>query len=108
MTNYVLQPPCCGAALALEAWAIGGESVRVEHFGPQALSVAYDGVRWIYCAGIEPAPALRGVYPQSLDVLEQLRAALTRAGSRFERVVRTWFYLGGITGRKAGASGIRS
>ena len=41
VTNYVLQPPCCGAALALEAWAIGGKSVRVEHFGSHALAVAY-------------------------------------------------------------------
>ena len=51
VTNYVLQPPCNGAALALEAWAIGGKSVRVERFGPHTLSVAYDGVRWICCAG---------------------------------------------------------
>jgi hypothetical protein len=30
VTNFVAQPPCCGAALALGAWAIGGSSVRVE------------------------------------------------------------------------------
>lgn len=97
VTNYVFQPPCCGAALALEAWAIGGKSVRIERFGPHALSVAYDGVRWIYCAGVQPAPSLKGVYRQTLDVLGQSRAALARAGSGFEHVVRTWFYLGGIT-----------
>ena len=97
VTNYVLQPPCCGAALALEAWAIGGDSVRVERFGPHALAVSYDSVRWVYCAGIKPDGSLRGVYPQSLDVLERLRAALAQAGSSFPRVVRTWFYLGGIT-----------
>ncbi len=97
VTNYVLQPPCCGAALSLEAWAIGGKSVRVERRGDHALSVAYDGVRWVYCAGVRPAPSLRGVYPQTLDVLERLRSALAEAGSGFERVVRTWFYLGGIT-----------
>jgi enamine deaminase RidA (YjgF/YER057c/UK114 family) len=98
VTNYVLQPPCCGAALAMEAWAIGGKSVRVEHFGPQALAVAYDGVRWVYCAGVKPASSSRGVYPQTLDALGRLRAALEQAGSSFERVVRTWFYLGDITG----------
>jgi enamine deaminase RidA (YjgF/YER057c/UK114 family) len=98
VTNYVLQPPCCGAALAMEAWAIGGKSVRVERFGPQALAVAYDGVRWVYCAGVKPASSLRGVYPQTLDALGRLRAALEQAGSSFERVVRTWFYLGDITG----------
>jgi enamine deaminase RidA (YjgF/YER057c/UK114 family) len=98
----VLQPPCCGAALALEAWAIGGKSVRVEHFGSHALAVEYDGVRWVYCAGVKPTASLRGVYPQTLDALRRLRAALKRAGSSFDRVVRTWFYLGGITEPEAG------
>ena len=40
---------------------------------------------------------MRGVYPQTLDALGRLRAALAGAGSSFQRVVRTWFYLGGIT-----------
>ena len=97
VTNYVLQAPCCGAALAMEAWATGGKSVRVERIGPQTLSVSYDGVRWVYCGGIEPRPGLRGVHAQTLDVLEQSRAALARGGSGFNRVVRTWFYLGDIT-----------
>ncbi len=101
--NYVFQPPCCGAALALEVWAIGGKSVRIERFGPHALSVAYDGVRWTYCAGVQPAPSLAGVHSQTLDVLERSRAALARAGSSFEHVVRTWFYLGGITEPEAEA-----
>jgi len=102
-TNYVSQPPCCGAALVIEVWAIGGKSVRIERFGPHALSVAYDGVRWTYCAGVQPAPTVEGVYRQTLDVLEQSRAALARAGSGFEHVVRTWFYLGGITAPEADA-----
>jgi enamine deaminase RidA (YjgF/YER057c/UK114 family) len=97
VTNYVFQPPCCGAALALEVWAIGGESVRVERFGPHALAVAYDSVRWVYCAGVKPDGSLPGLYPQTLDALGQLRAVLAQAGSSFPRVVRTWFYLGGIT-----------
>jgi enamine deaminase RidA (YjgF/YER057c/UK114 family) len=103
VTNYVLQPPCCGAALALEAWAIGGRSVRVERFGAHALSVAYDGVRWVYCAGVEPSPGKGKVYSQAQEVLKGLGAALERAGSSYERVVRTWFYLGGITDSEAGA-----
>jgi len=97
VTNYVWQPPCCGAALALEAWAIGGQGVRVEHYGPQALAVSYDSVRWVYCAGIEPPAGASGVYPQAIDGLALMHEALIRAGSSFERVVRTWLYLGGIT-----------
>lgn len=98
VTNYVLQPPCCGAAVALEAWAVGGDSVRVERFGPHALAVGYDSIRWIYCAGVRPATGADGAYPQMTSVLEQMRAALGGAGTDFEHVVRTWFYLGGITG----------
>ena len=101
VTNYVLQAPCCGAALALEAWAIGGKSVRVEHFSSNTLAIAYDGMRWIYCGGVEPAASLREAYPQTQDALGCLRAALAQAGSSFERVVRTWFFLGGITESEA-------
>ncbi len=97
VTNYVFQPPCGGAALALEVWAIGGKSVRVERFSPHALAVSYDSVRWVYCAGLKPDDSLPGVYPQTLDVLGRLRAVLAQAGSSFPRVVRTWFYLGAIT-----------
>jgi enamine deaminase RidA (YjgF/YER057c/UK114 family) len=97
VTNYVLQPPCEGAALALEVWAIGGKSVRVEHYGPQVLSVSYDSIRWVYCGGVAPGSAQRGVYAQTTDALSRLRASLTQAGSSLEQVVRTWFYLGGIT-----------
>jgi enamine deaminase RidA (YjgF/YER057c/UK114 family) len=103
VTNYVLQPPCSGAALALEVWAIGGKSVRVERFGPHTLAVAYDSVRWVYCAGVKPDGSLPGVYPQTLDALGRLRAALAQAGSSFPRVVRTWLYLGGITELEAKA-----
>ena len=102
VTNYVLQAPCGGAALALEAWAIGGESVKIERFDAEALAVAYDGVRWVYCAGVKPASSMRGVYAQSLNALRRMRAALERAGGSFDRVVRTWFYLGGITETEAG------
>lgn len=102
-TNFVLQAPCCGAALAVEAWAIGGKAVRVEFFGPQALAVSYDSVRWVYCAAVTPGATARGIYPQTMDTLGRLQAALGDAGSSFQRVVRTWFYIGGITESEAGA-----
>ncbi len=97
VTNFVLQAPCCGAALAMEIWAIGGKTVRVDHFGPQALAVSYESVRWVYCAGVTPGTSVQGAFAQTLDALGRLRATLAGAGSSFERVVRTWFYLGGIT-----------
>ncbi len=102
VTNFVTQPPCCGAALALEAWAIGGQDVRLERFGTQALAVSYDSVRWLHCGGIRAQDSLEAAYPQALEALASTKRVLARAGFTFEQVVRTWFYLGGITEPEAG------
>ncbi len=96
-TSFVIQAPCCGAALAVEAWAISGESVCVEHCAPHVVSVSYDGVRWVHCGGIAPPAKMAGAYDQANTVFQQMSAALAQAGSSFEHVVRTWLYLGGIT-----------
>jgi enamine deaminase RidA (YjgF/YER057c/UK114 family) len=101
-TNYVFQPPCSGAALALEAWAIGGKDVQVERFGPHTTAVSYHGTRWIYCAGIRSEQPDLSVYQQTGQVLRGLKAAVEAAGSGFERIVRTWFYLGSITEAESG------
>ena len=95
LTTYVVQPPCSGAALALEAWAIGGSGVGVERFGSHVLAVNYDGVRWVHCAGISSRPG--SAYQQTMAVLQRMDQALVQAGSDFGHVVRTWFCLGGIT-----------
>jgi enamine deaminase RidA (YjgF/YER057c/UK114 family) len=100
ITSFILQPPCCGAALALEVWAIGGESVRIERFGPHAITVSYDGLRWVKCGGIAPPLETRGVYWQAIEGFRQMRAVLAQAGSDMEHAVRTWLYLGGITERE--------
>jgi enamine deaminase RidA (YjgF/YER057c/UK114 family) len=95
LTTYVVQPPCSGAALAVEVWAIGGSDVSVERFGPEALAVSYDDVRWVYCAGISASES--GAYRQTMEVLQRMQKALAQAGSDFGHVVRTWFCLGDIT-----------
>ena len=50
VTNYALQPPCSGAAIAVELWAIEGESVQIERQGENVAEVAHDGLRWLHCA----------------------------------------------------------
>ena len=95
--NFVAQAPCDGSALAVEIWAVGGESVRVERFGAGTLRVSCDGVKWVHCAGVGAAASVSGACPRTLEALGQIRSALGRAGSDFRHVVRTWFYLGGIT-----------
>jgi enamine deaminase RidA (YjgF/YER057c/UK114 family) len=100
-TTFVFQAPCCGAALAMEVWAIGGAGARVEHHGPHTLSVNYNGTRWIYCSGIRSNLPGQPVYASASEVLAKMRTALVQAGSGFEHVVRTWFYLGAITEAEA-------
>ena len=102
VTSFVFQPPCCGAALALEAWAIGGKDVQVERFGASTLAVSYNGIRWVHCSGIRSTKVSTPVYQQAMGVLEDMRGELEQAGSGFENVLRTWFYLGGITQIEAG------
>lgn len=101
-TNIVLQAPCCGAALALEAWAIGGKDVRAQ-YGPQTVRIDYGDTRWTYCAGLQSHPSKSGAYEQTIDVLSRMQAALEATGSGFDQVVRTWFYLGDITRPDAGS-----
>ena len=96
-TTIVSQAPCCGAALALEAWAVGGPNTHVKHFGANTLSVDFDGNRWIYCTGIRSPQTGEGVYQQGRILLDKMRASLTEAGTGFQQVIRTWFYLGSIT-----------
>ncbi|MCX7824799.1 MAG: dioxygenase [Verrucomicrobiae bacterium] len=97
VTTYLYQPPCDGAALAIEAWAIGGDSVRFERPDPNVLQVTYDDLTWTYCGGINPRNLTGGVYAQSLDAFEQMKSRLARAGVAFDHVMRTWLVLGGIT-----------
>jgi len=98
-TTFVLQSPCSGAELGIEAWAVGGKAVQVEHYGPHALAVSHHGLRWVHCGGVTAGSAADSVYGQTIAGLERMREFLAYAGSGFEHVVRTWFYLGGITGR---------
>jgi len=97
LTSYVLQPPCNGALLAVEAWAIGGKSVRVKRYGAHAIAVSYDGVRWVSCGGLRPKGGTSDAYAQTLRALRLAQSALRRANSDLEHMVRTWFYLGNIT-----------
>src|SRR5260221_143662 len=76
----------------------------ISHLSPDSYAgagysrVDYRETRWTYCAGLQSQGVQLGAYEQTIDVMTQLQAALRAAGSGFEEVVRTWFYLGEITG----------
>lgn len=97
VTSFVLQPPCCGAAVALEAWCVGGPGVRIERFGSRTIAVSYDSVRWVHCAGVEVPHWDGGAREQTVEGLRRLKGVLAAAGGDCREVVRTWFFLGGIT-----------
>jgi enamine deaminase RidA (YjgF/YER057c/UK114 family) len=103
VTTFVSQAPCCGAAIAVEAWGIGGPGARIDRLSGQAVALAYDGARWVYCGDICVPEHPEGVYAQSGIAMQRMRRLLAEAGTDLSNSVRTWFYLGGITDLEGGA-----
>jgi hypothetical protein len=56
-TTYVLQPPCDGAMLAVEAQAIGSDSgqIDIRRESGQLVVAAHDGVTWFHSAEVGDA-----------------------------------------------------
>ena len=97
VTTFVVQPPCCGAALGIELWAIGGPDVTVHRLGPDTLVVDADGIRWCHCGGIRGGTSIGGPYAESMGMFQSLRQHLSHAGMGIDQVVRTWIYVNRIT-----------
>ena len=98
VTTFVHQPPCSGASLAIEVWATGGKGVYVERPLPNVLQVSMGNVTWTHCGGITPCLGTGSVYEQSLDAFRQMKQKLKDAGVEMDHLIRTWLYLGNITG----------
>ena len=97
VTTFVAQPPCCGAELGIELWALGGPDVKVERFGPDVMAVESDGIRWVYCGGLRGGPGPDGPCAESTRTFQHMREQLALAGADFGQVVRTWIYINQIT-----------
>lgn len=104
VTTVVVQPPCDGAALGVELWALGGPGVRVDRFGAHVLAVESEGIRWIHCGGVRGQPRTGGAYLEALSAFHRMQAHLEEAGAGFDQVVRTWLYVNQIN---SGADGCR-
>lgn len=96
-TSYIVQPPCGGQSLAIEAWALGGNNVNVEFISPDVVAVNYDGLRWIHLGGIVSPGATASSHQQSEYVFAEMAKRLKEANASFRDVVRTWLYTGNIT-----------
>lgn len=97
VTTFVVQPPCCGAALGVELWALGGPGVTVTRFGPNLLAAESEGIRWIHCGGIRGDLGADTAYGESLSAFRQMQQQMEIAGAGFDQVVRTWLYINEIT-----------
>lgn len=96
-TSFIIQPPCTGQSLAIEAWALGGEGVDVEFPMPNLVTVRYDALRWIYVAGISSPPSAVNAYDETRCAFDQINERLQKVGATFNDVSRIWLYQGGIT-----------
>lgn len=97
LTIFVVQPPCEGRGIAIEAWAVGTTHAKVECHNEHLVSVEYDGLRWVYASGGSLHREGRTAYDQSLEAFQNLQDTLTQGGVDFADVVRTWLYQGCIT-----------
>ncbi|MCA9080572.1 MAG: hypothetical protein KDA58_08430 [Planctomycetaceae bacterium] len=95
-TNYVVQPPCGGEALAIEAWGIGGDGVHLHFPRNNVVEIEYNDLRWVYLSGIDSGSG-GDAYSQSEQAFEELNRQLALSGTTFKDVVRVWIYQGGIT-----------
>jgi enamine deaminase RidA (YjgF/YER057c/UK114 family) len=97
LTLFVVQPPCEGRGIAIEAWAVGTRHAQVAYHSEHLVTVDYDGMRWIYASAGSLHREGRTAYEQSLEVFESMQRALAQGGASFEDVVRVWLYQGSIT-----------
>lgn len=107
-TSYVAQAPCGGRLLAIEALGVGqgrGE-VEIERLGEQLVIARHNGIAWAHCAQVVPASD-DSVYAAAREVFNRARRLLDEANVGFERVIRTWLYLGGIVDAEAGVERYR-
>jgi enamine deaminase RidA (YjgF/YER057c/UK114 family) len=104
-TSFIVQPPCGGQALAIEAWALGGDEVDIRFLSPEVVTVSYDSLRWVYIAGVSSPENATSAYAESEHALAQLANRLGSAGATFHDVPRVWLYQGGITATEKDEAG---
>jgi len=98
VTSYVPQPLCDGKLLSIEAHGVrrGRCEVEIERVSEQLVMLRHDGLTWAYCTLVVPGTSTAGAYESTANTLRRIRSLLHGRGVRFDQVIRTWFYLGGI------------
>jgi len=98
-TTYVVQPPCNGSMVSVEAWGIGGDSARtsIERIDRDLVIARHNGISWAYLGDVRPETSASLIYDRAASAFDAATKRLTSAGWRFDEVIRAWFYLGSIT-----------
>jgi enamine deaminase RidA (YjgF/YER057c/UK114 family) len=98
--TYIPQPPCGGRLLAIEALGVGkgqGE-VEIRRVSEELVVARHSGIDWVHSTNILPHGGEDAqVYDAALGELQAMCRRLRGIGLHFGQVVRTWYYLGGIT-----------
>jgi enamine deaminase RidA (YjgF/YER057c/UK114 family) len=103
-TSYIPQPPCAGELLSIEVHGVvsGEKQVRIERPDEQVVVLRHDGITWAYCTPAGLGASTLGVYEDTTRILRQISLLLDRIGLRFDQVIRTWLFLGGIVAEEVG------
>ena len=74
----------------------GQDDVQIEPVSPQVVVARHHGVAWVHAAQAVSPKGVAGIHNATTRVLEQMRRLFDGVGVRFDQVVRTWLYVGGI------------
>lgn len=107
LTLFVVQPPCGGVGIAIEAWAISTATVSVGYHGPHLVTVEHDGIRWLHASVGSLNLGKRTAYDQSAEAFAALGKLLSGVHASFTDVVRVWLYQGNITEEEEGTERYR-
>jgi enamine deaminase RidA (YjgF/YER057c/UK114 family) len=97
-TSYIPQHPCDGKLLSIECLGVGkgkGE-VEIERVNEQIVIARHNHIAWVHCAQVVPQAPASTTYHGAANGFEQIGRLLSSVDVRFDQVIRTWLYLGGI------------
>lgn len=106
LTTYIAQRPCGGASLAVELWGVeqDDEPAEIIRADEEATIIRRPGVSIAQLAYRRHVPPRDSFDRAVIDTFRILDRRLGKLGFRFDQVLRSWFYIGGIESRIDGES----
>ncbi len=97
-TNYLIQPPCDGSLVSIEAVGLGSgrEKVEIQRINDRVVVTRWDATTYVYADYAQPMTSATGVYEKTICSYQQLRRLLALGGARLDQVFRLWVSLDGI------------